>query len=451
MRKPNLKIWIIICITLFVFGMNACVVFVRQDRYKTQIVLKGAIVTPDEIIDPGWIVIEKGKIRKVLSQRPNIPGAIELNTGGIIFPGLIDLHNHISYNVFARWEPSRLFSNRYEWRENDEYRENVGSPYANLRSRYFCEMNTYGEVRALVGGTTSILATAPGNCIRGLVRNLDHNSGFYGLFERDSDHIKNSVNFPTSVNKIQGFLLDDRSEAFFIHLAEGLDASSLREFEDLTVQSLLSAKTVLIHGTALESNQFNMMSAKGASLIWSPRSNIELYGQTADILSALENDVAIALAPDWAITGSSNMLDELHYAAEWNSVHMEGRFSDQQLVELVTKNPAMIAGISEYVGTIREGLFADLLIIDGDSSQPYRALIESEAGNVQRVLIDGIPLYGSQSIMERFWESSEFTTIEIFGQKKAILLPDYTSTVNRLKDALLSEGIQLGPLVETRQ
>ena len=110
----------------------------------------------------------------------------------------------------------------------------------------------------------------------------------------------------------------------------------------------------------------------------------------------------------------------------------------------------MIAGISEYVGTIREGLLADLLIIDGDASQPYRALIESDAGDVQLVLIGGIPLYGSQSIMERYWKSSEFTTIEILGQTKAILLPDYTSTVSKLKAALLSEGIQLGPLVEAR-
>ncbi len=451
MRKLKLKIWLMVCIMLLVLGVSACVLFNIPVQYKTPIVLKGTIVTPDEIIESGWVVVENGMIRSVSSKRPNIPGAIELDTQGIIFPGLIDLHNHVSYNVFPRWQPSQLFSNRYEWRVDDEYKENVRDPFANLRSRYFCDMNTYGEVRALIGGTTSILATAPNSCIGGLVRNLDHNSGFYGLFERDSSHINNSVNFPTEVDKIQRFLLDDRSEAFFIHLAEGIDESSLKEFENLNVQGLLSAKTVIIHGTALESNQFRTMSEKGASLIWSPRSNIELYGQTADIVSALENDVIIALAPDWAITGSSNMLDELHYAAEWNSVHLGSRFSDKQLVELVTKNPAMIAGISEYVGSIREGLYADLLIIDGDISQPYRALIEADAGDVQLVLINGIPLYGSLSIMEQFWESSEFTTLEILGQTKTILLSDYTSITDTLKDALLSEGIQLGPLVETRE
>lgn len=450
MRKPKRKIWLVIGIALLVLGASVWRLFIVPDQYETSIVLKGTIVTPDEIIEPGWIVIENGIIKSVLSERPNMPGAIELDAQGIIFPGLVDLHNHVSFNVFPRWQPTQLFSNRYEWRGDDEYKALVSTPYANLRSRHFCDMNTYGEVRALIGGTTSILATAPTFCIRGLVRNLDHNSGFYDFFEQDSEHIRNSVNFPTEIDEIQGFLLDVHSEAFFIHLAEGIDESSLQEFEALSGQGLLSAKTVIIHGTALEAEQFGMMSEKGASLIWSPRSNIELYGQTADIVSALEADVLIALAPDWAITGSSNMLDELHYAAEWNNIHMGGRFSDQQLVEMVTKNPAMIAGISEYVGAIREGLYADLLIIAGDASQPYRALIEADASDVQLVLINGFPLYGSLSNMEQFWESSEFITLEILGQTKAILLPDFASTVDTLKVVLLSEGVQLAPLAETR-
>jgi hypothetical protein len=295
MRKSNLIKWLVFIIALFVLGVSVWALSFVPDRYSTPIVLKGTIVTPDDILDPGWVVVDKGKIQSVYSQRPNIPGAIETDTQGIIFPGLIDLHNHISFNVFPRWQPNQVFSNRYEWREDDEYKENVYTPYTNLKSRYFCDMNTYGEIRALLGGTTSILATAPINCIRGLVRNLDHNSGFYRFFEEDSNHILNYVNFPTEVDEVQKFLLDDLSEAFFIHLAEGVDASSSEEFEKLNALSLLSAKTVIIHGTALDSNQFRIMNEVGASLIWSPRSNMELYGQTADILNALDHDVRIAI------------------------------------------------------------------------------------------------------------------------------------------------------------
>jgi len=445
-----MKKWLMLFVVLIVLGVSIWVLSFVPNHYSTPIVLKGTIVTTDDILNPGWVVVDNGKIQDVLSQPPNIPEAIEIDTQGIIFPGLIDLHNHISFNVFPRWQPNQFFSNRYEWREFDEYLETVSNPFENLRSRYFCEMNTYGEIRALIGGTTSILATAPSRCIKGLVRNLDHDSGFYRYFEQDNHHILNYVNFPKEVDDVQDFLLDDLSEAFFLHLAEGIDVSSSEEFDNLNALDLLSAKTVIIHGIALDSNQFKTMSEVGASLIWSPRSNIELYGQTADILSAIDHNVMIAIGPDWAITGSSSILDELHYAAELNINEFGARLSDQQLVEMVTTTPAIIAGISEFVGSISEGLFADLLIIDGNPEQPYRSLIEADASDVKLVLIDGVPLYGSLDFMEQFWAMEELSTFDIIGNAKAILSPTLLSLVDSLKTALSSEGIEIAPLIESR-
>src|SRR5215212_7596525 len=82
--------------------------------------------------------------------------------------------------------------------------------------------------------------------------------------------------------------------------------------------------------------------------------------------------VPIALGPDWAITGSSNLLDELHYAAQWNADHLAGRLTDEQLVAMVTTIPAQMAGIDDAVGAIRAGLRADLLVIAGDRAHPTR-------------------------------------------------------------------------------
>jgi hypothetical protein len=147
---------------------------------------------------------------------------------------------------------------------------------------------------------------------------------------------------------------------------------------------------------------------------------------------------------------SASILDELHYAAELNITDFEGSLSDQQLVEMVTKNPAIIAGISEYVGSIREGLFADLLIIDGNPSQPYRSLIEADAGDVKLVLIGGVPLYGSLDFMEQFWASDEFISFDMNGQIKAILSMDFIPLADKLKAALSSEGIELAPLTESK-
>jgi cytosine/adenosine deaminase-related metal-dependent hydrolase len=89
------------------------------------------------------------------------------------------------------------------------------------------------------------------------------------------------------------------------------------------------------------------MADSGTALVWSPRSNLELYGQTANIQAAINAGVEIALAPDWAITGSSNMLNELKVADLWNREQLGGRLSDRQLIDMATSIPAHIAGVDD--------------------------------------------------------------------------------------------------------
>src|SRR5215212_6802656 len=183
-------------------------------------------------------------------------------------------------------------------------------------------MNSWGELRALVGGTTSILATGRVACVHGLVRNLDFNSGFYGTTELDLEHIYNvapgelpPLSDPAGraafVAAAGYFITNPLYEALVMHVAEGTDAVAQEQFTFLQSQNLLNPKGVLIHGISLGASDFQAMAAAGTALVWSPRSNLELYGVTANIAAALDAGVEIALAPDWAITGSSNMLDEL--------------------------------------------------------------------------------------------------------------------------------------------
>lgn len=427
-------------------------------RAHQPILLEGTIVTPDGVLPDGWILIRNGRISLVSESSPEVPDALQVNTGGIIYPGLIDLHNHLSYDVFPRWHPAHLFSDRYEWRTDPNYETRVGLPYSYLVDHeLFCNMNTYGEVRALAGGTTSVLATADAGCIRGLVRNLDYASGFYGLLEPDSTHILNSLEVrpstdPAVLEQARSFLATRRSEMFIVHLAEGVDQVSLDEFHFLQQQGLLTDKTAIIQGVALGPAEFQAMGAAGAALVWSPRSNIELYGATADIPAAMDAGVQIALAPDWSITGSSNLLDELNYAARWNADHFSGRLSDEQLVSMVTSIPAQIAGIDDQVGAIREGLFADLLIISGDSADPYRALIEAGPDDVQLVMIGGRPVYGAPDFMETLWSAAGLSRVIVDGIPKLIQMParSFEELASELQAAMASQNIELAPLTESR-
>ena len=82
------------------------------------------------------------------------------------------------------------------------------------------------------------------------------------------------------------------------------------------------------------------MAAHGVSLIWSPRSNLELYGSTADVAAAKAAHVQMALSPDWSPTGSDGLLAELNYAAAWNDTQTPHPFTDRELFAMATSTPA---------------------------------------------------------------------------------------------------------------
>lgn len=439
------------------------------------IILKGTIITPDSIIPNGVIFIENQKISGIYNsiQRNQIPeNAIYVDTKGIIFPGLIDLHNHVTWNVFPQWNVGKQrFSNRYEWRyDNQEYQKKIVTPNDKLLYTYpsfFCQMNTYGELRALVGGTTSILNTSDdeNECIRGLVRNLDDPAQidllqieYYIDIQNHSDKPEKTEDINNDLELIRRKLVTGKLDAFIIHLAEGKanDSITKQEFSILQDKGLLTNKTAIIHGVSLGPIQFQAMYDKGASLIWSPRSNIELYGQTADIISAKNKKIRIALAPDWAITGSKNMLEELRYAADWNKKYLNSIFSDKELVAMVTSIPAGIAGVSEKLGSIQVGLYADLLIISGESSNPYSSLVQAGTEDVKLVIINGIPVYGRKDLMERFWHKSLLEQLTA-SPPMMLRLPLPKNSMTSFEDLerslsikLSSEGSALAPLFPTR-
>jgi hypothetical protein len=433
----------------------------READLGTPIVLRGTIIAPEGVIKHGYVAIVTGRIVSVSDKQPDFPDAISVNTHSIILPGFVDVHNHLAFNVLPRWRPGKVFTNRNQWRTDPDYLRIVADPVNKLRSSHFCDMNAWAELRALVGGTTSIMTTQAEPCIHGLVRNLDLNSGFYGTTELDREHIFNVLDLPPEnkpseraafVGAARFFIANPFYEGLFIHLAEGTDATAEEEFAFVRSQSLLNPKGAIIHGIPLSAIDFQAMASNGTALVWSPRSNLELYGQTANIHAALDAGVEIALAPDWAVTGSSNMLAELKFAARWNQEQLGGRLTNRQFVDMVTSTPAHTAGIDDEVGAIRAGLRADILVINGDHNDPYRAVVDATETDVELVFIDGVPLYGDRTLMEHFWKRSELEEIDLSGVSKTLATAaaniNAASIKNRLRRSLDSVGASLAPLTE---
>ena len=120
------------------------------------IALHGCLLTPDKSIERGYLVVEEGLIAEIRTTKP--AGTKIIETDGVITPGLIDLHGHPEFNVFAAWEPPKLYLNRYAWRNgSEEYQLLVREPANPLKeAKLVKEQLRYAEIRALVGGVTAI-------------------------------------------------------------------------------------------------------------------------------------------------------------------------------------------------------------------------------------------------------------------------------------------------------
>ena len=134
-------------------------------------------------------------------------------------------------------------------------------------------------------------------------------------------------------------------------------------------------------------------------MIWSPFSNLWLYRDTTEIVAAKDERMRICLGADWSPSGSKNLLGELKVAHLWNRARLERAFSDLELCQMATCNPADALGWQDRLGRLKQGLHGDLLVTTDRGGDPYRNLITAVERDVLFVAIIGYPFYGTYNLM----------------------------------------------------
>ena len=250
--------------------------------------------------------------------------------------------------------------------------------------------------------------------------------------------IKNEEEFLTVARKM------NEGNAFIYHLAEGSSEKLLGEYTDLEEHGLLREKLVGIHCNTLNRNNWKTLGKKGVKFVWSPLSNLLLYGKTADVVSAKNNGVIISLGSDWTPTGSKNLLWELKVADLYNRNSLSNVFTDLELAEMVTINPANAIGVADEIGSIKTGLFADLVIFDNLNRDPYRNLIQCSEKNLKLSVVSGRPRYGDKQIMSKLGVS-KYEEVDVDSVLKGIDINEpgiqhgdisFRQVWSRLKEAL---------------
>jgi len=176
----------------------------------------------------------------------------------------------------------------------------------------------------------------------------------------------------------------------------------------------------------------------GPGLIWSPRSNVSLYGDTARVATAARLGVTIALGTDWVVSGSMNLLRELRCADQFDSDYLNDFFEDRDLWRMVTARPAELAAMDDVIGTIAPGTVADIAIFDGSLSPTYRAVINAGAPEWRWSCGAGTTLYGDTELVEALrGGAADCDPLDVCGRaKKVCLVSEIGQTLPQLQIAV---------------
>jgi hypothetical protein len=164
------------------------------------------------------------------------------------------------------------------------------------------------------------------------------------------------------------------------------------------------------------------MAEHGASVVWSPLSNLLLYGDTMDIASAKAAKGPIGLGSDWSPSGSKNLFGELK-VARLVSEAKGGVFSDVELMRMATSEAAAILGWDQLLGSIEAGKYADLVVIYGIQDDPYSKFLSSRETAIELVIVQGVPRLGRPALMAELG-AEEAESFTIGGNPRSLYLND---------------------------
>lgn len=326
---------------------------------------------------------------------------------GVISPGLINAHDHITYNAknAPRDHGTERFDHRNDWRGPERGHNRISSGTSDTSKIGIM----VAELRMVFGGATSIAGS--GGAV-GMLRNLDRSGeqrgeGMDGTLDVEYETFPLGSNSNLLIAEgCDRYSLTtdyDPNGIFLPHVAEGIDKEARNEYTCLAGgigSNLITNRTTMIHGVGLTAADIADAGSRGAKLVWSPRTNIDLYGQTADVLTYRRSGVTVALGTDWIHSGSMNMLREFACVDNLNTTYYNKALTDYDIWRMATGNAAEALGVDAKLGALSVGKMGDVAIFNGRERKQHRAVIGADVADVALVLRSGKALYGDAALVD---------------------------------------------------
>jgi cytosine/adenosine deaminase-related metal-dependent hydrolase len=287
-------------------------------------------------------------------------------SGCLLLPGLINAHDHLEFALFPRLGRGP-YPNATAWAA-DIYRPAESPIREHLRVPQWVRF-CWGGLKNLLCGVTLVAHHNP-----------FHPAVFDNRFPvRVLERFGWSHSLAFSPDMCDRYQQTPPHWPFLVHAAEGVDQHARAELRRLDADGVLSARTVVVHGVGLDSEDLHIMERRRASLVWCPSSNLFTLSRTVGP-TVLRSGIRVALGTDSPLTAAGDMVDEIRAARSETGIPLE------EIYQMVTTRAAAVLRLGSRYGVIRDGGVADLVAVPDQGPTPAQALENLEP---QLVMIAG--------------------------------------------------------------
>lgn len=252
----------------------------------------------------------------------------------LVFPGLINSHDHLDFNLFPRLG-GHLYDDYTEWGRHlhQKYQHEIhGILIIPKRLR-----QQWGIYKNLLCGVTTVVNHGEKTGLsNALITVFEQSHCLHSLqFEK---YWKIKLNSPLK-----------RHLPVNIHIGEGNNLRCAREADQLAKYNLLKRKLIGVHAVSMSAKQ----AKKFEAIVWCPASNYFLLGKTAKI-DKVKKSTKILFGTDSTLTGPWDIWEHFRLAEKTKLL------SSSELYASVTQSPADTWHLNG--GRVEEGRDADLVV-----------------------------------------------------------------------------------------
>lgn len=376
----------------------------RQSR-KTQQTTRSLVLRNAGVVTMDGVVARPLGIRdgRVCEEALQTGHTIDLRDH-LVFPGLVNAHDHLHLNLFPKLRHSGFFKNSYDWIE--AFQSHLDDPeIAAVRAISSRLRHWHGGLKNLLSGVTTVAHHDPWQPVfdePGFPARVLRSFGWSHSLGLSEDAGSGIPNYGSPV--AESYSETPRNVPWIIHAAEGTDSRTGSELDRLDALRCLNSNTVLVHGVALTEKDINRIIERRCRVVWCPSSNLALLGCTLNPRRLFDAGL-LALGTDARISAAQDILEELRIAAAHSDL------APNELFRLVTQGSATTLVMPE-VGGLAQGQMADCVIVRDSASSPSGGLLQLKRSDIRAVVRGGMPVIADPDFVDWF-EICGCSTVEM--------------------------------------